>query len=126
PKNDRHAARDLLQRGADLGDVLAQYNLGMAYKNGDLGLDCGRTLDEIQADAFQFLSKAAESGYVPAMIETAVGLHNGYGIKSATKRAVDLLQVSAARGSWEAMYVLGEIYDKGYGADDGEALIWYA
>jgi TPR repeat protein len=126
PKNDRDAARDLLQRGADLGDVLAQYNLGMAYKNGDLGLDVGRTLDEIQADAFQFLSKAAESGYVPAMIETAVALHNGYGIKSDTKRAVDLLQVSAARGSWEAMYVLGEIYDKGYGADDGEALIWYA
>jgi TPR repeat protein len=125
-KNDREAARELLQRGADLGDALAQYNLGMAYKNGDLGLDVGHTLDEIQADAFQYLSKAAESGYVPAMIETAVALHNGYGIKSDTKRAIDLLEVSASRGSWEAMYVLGEIYDKGSGADDNEALIWYA
>ena len=65
PKNDREVARTLLQRGADLGDVLAQYNLGMAYKNGDLDLDVGRTLYEIQADAFQYLSKAAESGYVP-------------------------------------------------------------
>jgi TPR repeat protein len=125
PKNDREVARTLLQRGADLGDVLAQYNLGMAYKNGDLDLDVGRTLYEIQADAFQYLSKAAESGYVPAMIETAIALHNGYGINSDTKRAVSLLEIAASRSSWEAMYVLGEIYDKGYGADDGEALIWY-
>lgn len=125
PKNDREVARTLLQRGADLGDVLAQYNLGMAYKNGDLDLDVGRTLYEIQADAFQYLSKAAESGYVPAMIETAVALHNGYGIKPDPKRAVTLLDIAASRGSWEAMYVLGEIYDKGHGADDGEALIWY-
>ena len=59
------------------------------------------------------------------MIETAIALHNGYGITSDTKRAVSLLEIAASRGSWEAMFVLGEIYDKGYGADDGEALIWY-
>ena len=64
PRN-RQKARELLQRGADLGHVLALYHLGLAYKNGGLGLD-----DELNAEtialpyrgagkAFQHLSKAA-------------------------------------------------------------------
>ena len=32
----------------------------MAYLDGDLGLDVGKTFNEIRADAFQYLSKAAE------------------------------------------------------------------
>lgn len=122
--NDRDRTRDLLERGAGLGDVMAQYNLGLAYKNGDLGLDVGKRLNEIQADAFQWMSKAAESGLVPAMIDTAVALYYGQGILEDRKRAVDLLELAASRGSWEAMYNLGQAYNNR--DDRSEAIIWYA
>jgi TPR repeat protein len=75
PRN-RQKARELFQRGADLSHVLALYHLGLAYKNGGLGLDDELTAETIAlpyrgaGKAFQHLSKAAESGFVPAMIET--------------------------------------------------------
>jgi TPR repeat protein len=95
PRN-RQKARELFQRGADLGHVLALYHLGLAYKNGGLGLD-----DELNAEtislpyrgagkAFQYLSKAAESGFVPAMIETALALRGQWGnIPQNPKRSTE-------------------------------------
>ena len=131
---DRKKARELLQRGADLGHVLALYHLGLAYKNGALGLD-----EEASADpalrsrglgkAFQYLSKAAESGFVPAMIETALALRGDIwgNIPSNPTRAIELLEIAASRGSWEAMYQLGKIYDDIPAVQDAnDAIIWYA
>ncbi len=131
---DRKKARALLQRGADLGDVLALYNLGLAYKNGDLGVNAELTSEETTevtsaARAYQYLSKAAETGFVPAMIETALALKDGRGIDRDTKRAIELLEIASSRGSWEAMYQLGEIYRFGTDTldkDEGTALVWYA
>ena len=133
PRN-RQKARELFQRGADLGHVLALYHLGLAYKNGGLGLD-----DELNAEtialpyrgagkAFQHLSKAAESGFVPAMIETALALRGAWGnIPQNPKRAIELLELAAARGSWEAMYQLGKCYDEVLAVQDAnDAIIWYA
>jgi TPR repeat protein len=127
---DRDKARELFQRGAELGDIIALYNLGMAYKNGDLGLTVGasegRTLKTRDALAFQYLSKSAEGGYVPAMIQTALALHNEMGVERNPKRAVELLELAASRGSWEAMYFLGEIYRIGFMSDLSEAVVWHA
>ena len=146
---NRRKARELFQRGADLGNVLAQYNLGLAYKNGDLGVNAALADDRdantdptsertSAAIAYQYLSKAAETGFVPANIETALALKEGRGISPDPRRATQLLEIGAARGSWEAMYQIARIYDSGaYGADAGdneddveadqsEALIWYA
>jgi len=133
PRN-RQKARELFQRGADLGHVLALYHLGLAYKNGGLGLD-----DELNAEtialpyrgagkAFQYLSKAAESGFVPAMIETALALRGQWGnIPQNPKRAIELLELAAGRGSWEAMYQLGKCYDEVPAVQDAnDAIIWYA
>ncbi len=131
---DRKTARDLLQRGADLGDVLALYNLGLAYKNGDLGVNAELASEQTTevtsaAKAYQYLSKAAETGFVPAMIETALALKDGRGIDRDTKRAIELLEIASSRGSWEAMYQLGEIYRFGtetLATDESAALVWYA
>ncbi|MEQ1578072.1 MAG: caspase family protein [Hyphomicrobium sp.] len=146
---NRKKARELLQRGADLGNVLAQYNLGLAYKNGDLGVNAALADDNkagsdptsertSAAIAYQYLSKAAETGFVPASIETALALKEGRGIAPDPRRAIELLEIGASRGSWEAMYQIAQIYDSGaYGSDPddieddishnaSEALIWYA
>src|SRR5262249_25054372 len=137
---NRQRARELFQRGADLGHVLALYHLGLAYKNGGLGLYDDSDLSDIRnlgvGKAFQYLSKAAESGFLPAMIETALALKGDWGLAEHNpKRAIELLQVAASRGSWEAMYQLGVLYDEGRdGAngdlkpykDSGDAIVWYA
>ncbi len=138
-----HAA-ELLQRGADLGDVLAEYSLGMAYLNGylrfpaDKGTGAGEAyLQGIRALAFKWLSKAAESGYVPAMVETAKMLYCGCGVERNRTRALELLEISSSRGSWDAMYQLGYYYEyeSAHKLSDGiqdeevaksRALLWYA
>jgi TPR repeat protein len=118
---DRGLALEYFRRGAELGHVLAQYNLGMAFKNGELGLVGGVTTNNvIDASsstltsriqfAFQNLSKAAEAGHVPAMIETALLLAYDPKLPGTTKRGSELLEIAASRGSWEAMYQLGELH----------------
>jgi len=138
---NRLRARELLQRGADLGHVLALYHLGLAYKNGALGLDEDRGASSDQkggGKAFQYLSKAAESGFLPAMIETALALKGDWGaVPPDPKRATELLETAASRGSWEAMYRLAALYDEAMSTqnqaavlapywDPSDALVWYA
>jgi TPR repeat protein len=139
---DRDKALALLKQGADLGHVVAQYNLGMAYLAGDLGLgkitelanvtDTKLVNQKRQAVAFKWLSAAAEKSYVPAMIEYARLLHDGIGVSEANPaRAIYLLEVAASSGSWEAMFWLGEIYRRGRGSNQGDrdyqqAILWYA
>lgn len=130
--SDRDRARRQFERGAALNDVLANYNLGMSYKYGDNG----QTID--RAKAFQHLSLAAESGFIPAMIETALEISSGKGVKQDNKRAVELLEIAATRGSSEAMYWLGVAfgkinidpelrYDRDISrADWSQSVVWYA
>ncbi len=130
--SDRDRARRQFERGAALNDVLANYNLGMSYKYGDNG----QTID--RAKAFRHLSVAAEAGFIPAMIETALEISDGKGVKQDNKRAVELLEIAATRGSSEAMYWLGEAYRRInidpelryerdiVRADLSQAVIWYA
>ena len=129
---DREKAAALLMRGADLNHVVAQYNLGMAYLNGGLGLRTGSGTSGAAAEqtrgalAFRHLSAAAERTYVPAMVETAKLLHDGNGVLENPKRAVELLEIAASRGSWEAMYWLGFAYRSGKMHDMQRAIVWYA
>ncbi len=135
---DRERAATLLERGSNLNHVVAQYNLGMAYLKGDLGLGSRAKLDALgnvseklveqkrEAAAFKYLSAASEHSYVPAMIETAKLLHNGKGVDANPVRAIELLEVAASTGSWEAMYWLGEIYRIGKVQDHQRAIVWYA
>lgn len=138
---DREAAAKLLQRGADLGHVVAQYNLGMAYLRGDLGFGKTSTLTSAtiaeksrEATAFKYISAASEKSYVPAMIEAALLLHDARGVPRNVDRATELLSSAAYTGSWEAMYWLGWIYQKGYKNNDNnddpqalsQAVMWYA
>jgi TPR repeat protein len=138
PPNREEAAK-LFTFGADLGHVVAQYNLGMAYLRGELGLGkstnyssggASASKQSRQASAFKYLSAASEKSYVPAMIEAAKLLNEGKGIGENPDRAVELLEAAAYTNSWQAMYDLAEIYLNGYGKerrqDDRLAIMWYA
>lgn len=144
-KERRTAAVKLLVRGADLGHVLALYNLGMAYKNGDLSLELAAldnanqiesNVKTLEARAFRNLSRAAEGGFVPAMIEKALLQREGRGVNEAStareqqnnrQAAIELMLTAASKGSWEAMYRLGETYQRMMGeGQETEALVWYS
>ena len=127
---DRGKARDLFLKGAQLGHIVAQYNLGMAYINGGLNLEAANQA-KWDAEAFSWLSRASERGFVPAMIETAKFLYWGRGIdrkntnreKALKKSALELLKTAASRGSWEAMYWLGSFHRYN---DPDRAIIWHS
>jgi len=133
---DRGKAADLLQRGANLNHVLAQYNVGMAHLRGDFGYDlAARDNKRRDVNAFDFLSRAAQAGHVPAMIEAAKLLYDGRGLElpddAKRGRALQLLRIAANQGSWEAMYWLarGHYLDwkiRGKSGSDMRALLWYA
>lgn len=123
---DEAKTREYLERGASLGDVVALYNLGLAHQNGALGLSSGETFAKTQTTAFKFLSQSAENGYVPAIIETAKALYCGdrCGITRDEKRAIELLELAASKGSWDAMHYLGEVTSTRN--DTTQAIVWYA
>ncbi|NJO56290.1 MAG: hypothetical protein HC834_08045 [Rhodospirillales bacterium] len=101
---NRDMALELLKRGASLRHPVAQYNLGMAFLNGDLGaqLDTdGRTIETAAAryaKAFEHLAAAAERGFLPALIETARLHFWGNGVPENEARAFELLEIAASRG----------------------------
>ncbi len=128
---DREKAASYYTRGANLNHVVAQYNLGMAYYNGDLGLSNSRSTSKLSyAKAYEFLSVAAERGYVPAMIETAKMLFWGFGVPRNTKHAFELLQAASTQGNWDAMYWLGDFHyresNDGQSPDAAQAVVWFA
>lgn len=125
-------AIEFLQRGASLDDGLASYNLGMAYRDGAHGLVAD------PAKAAILLAKASEAGLLAATIETALLFRDGRGMPADRQRAVQLLEIAAARGSSEAMYQLGELYRRepsdakgghqsaGLTANLSRAFLWHA
>lgn len=127
---NREKAVEFYTKGANLGHVVAQYNLGLKFKRGDIGLA------QSDAKAYALFAKAAEANYAPAMIESAIALADNRGVDRDPQRALQLLNAVSQRGSAEAMYYIGNLYRQGrtvhqrrgldLPANDSEALIWYA
>ncbi len=135
---DKEQAREWLQRGADLGHVLALYELGLAFDNGELDVNMDQ-LNQVtsEAKAYQYFSRAAESGFIPAMIQAALILatpQDAISVPQNTNRAMEMLTQAAARGSPEAMYRMGQLCLRGSGyydehtvpPDENEAFVWFS
>ncbi|MFO1148278.1 MAG: DUF2610 domain-containing protein [Alsobacter sp.] len=108
PEGDQSKANDLLKRAAQQGFPLAMYNLGLRYQSGERG---------IQRDVFQayeWLAKAAESGFIAAMVEVGDALWLGMGVNRNPRRAIEWYQRAAETGSNRAKLMLGMRYYLGY------------
>jgi TPR repeat protein len=135
---DKEQARAWLQRGADLGHVLALYELGLAFDKGELDVNTDQLVEVTsEAKAYQYYSRAAESGFIPAMIQAALILASPQDTRNVpqnTNRAMEMLTQAAARGSPEAMYRMGQLCLRGSGyydehtvpPDENEAFIWFS
>ena len=97
-----------LSKAAEQGDVLAQYNLGWMYANGQ-----GVVQDYKQA--VKWYSQAAEQGYASAQTNLGVMYAEGQGVAQNYKTAIKWYRQAAEQGVAGAQYNLGVMYSNGTG-----------
>jgi TPR repeat protein len=119
PKNVVEAAKDLRQ-AAEQGDAKAQFNLGLAYENGQ-----GVPKDE--TEAVKWYQKAAEQGYAEGQCNLGLAYYKGQGVPKNETEAVKWWRKATAQGESFAQNNLGWAYHNGEGVpkDDAEAVKWY-
>ena len=106
---------------AKVGDVDAQYEVGLAYETGK-----GVAVDE--AEAARWFRQAALQGNVEAQYHLARLVSRGTkGLKQDYPTALKLYQDAAAKGYAPAMDALGQAYQqgRGTGVDLTRAAEWY-
>ena len=105
---------------AEHGDSLAQFSLGVMYRNG-LGV---LENDEL---AVKWFTKAAEQGSATAQYNLGVMYENGEGVPENDKTAVKWLTKAAEQGNADAQTNLGYMYAFGIGVltDYVRAYMWY-
>jgi len=107
-------------KAAELGNDVAQYNVGSSYEFGD-GIECDYN------KAFFWYKKAAEAGDVDAQSRLAYFYENGKGIEKDENSAFYWYKKAAEAGSSWDMHGLGLCYLNGIGTkvDNESALLWF-
>ena len=95
-----------LQRQADNGDVSAQYQLGIKYRD-------GAGVEKDQTQALQYLQKSAEAGNVWGQVALA-GMYAQGALRDATKHCY-WIEKAAANGHQLAMFVAALCHADGIG-----------
>ena len=108
-----------LEKAAEQGHPLAQYELGNMYYDGD-------GIRQDFTGAFKWYEKAAEQGYSQAQYELGGMYFNGQGVRQDLKEAFKWYEKSANQGLKEAQFQLGIMFHKGQGVrqDLKEAFKW--
>lgn len=105
---------------AEVGDIEAQYELGIAYADGNGAPQNYRV-------AFYWLLKAALAENADAEYEVGMLYKEGLGVAQSNKLAFDWINRSAQQGNAEAQYELGTLYQSGTGirTSPEKAFKWY-
>jgi TPR repeat protein len=108
--SDHSATLEALKKEADQGNANAQYQLAIAYNNGD-----GVAIDKKQAVAW--CRKAAEQGLAEAQNCVGSTYQSGDGVEKDYVAAVFWYQKAQQQGYAEACVNLGYMYDLGLGIE---------
>jgi len=101
---DLAKAMAALRQAAEGGNAEAQFRMGVAYGNGDDGVE----LD--QQRAMSWFTQAARQGHENALITMAWMYANGAGVEVDEDRARELYLMAADHGSAKAQYVVATMY----------------
>ena len=107
-ENDFATAFLYYSQAAALGDIDAQFELGMMYKHGK-----GTTSDYKEAALWYF--EAAKRGHAGAQNNLGVLYEEGKGVKQSYKDAIRWYLQAAKHGNSYALFNLGELYNEGKG-----------
>ncbi|MDO1580871.1 tetratricopeptide repeat protein [Rhizobium oryzicola] len=105
---DAQAEFKMYSEAAQTGNVLAAYNLGVAYRDG-LGTDVDGK------KAIEWFEKAAAGGDDTAAFNLGVMYDDGQLIPEDNQMAIAWYDVAAKRGNADAMINLGLMYESGEG-----------
>jgi TPR repeat protein len=105
---------------AKAGDRQAQYDLGLAYRDGK---GTGRDLNQ----AYKWIRQAADKDLPEAQFEVGQMEEDGEGTDKNVADAAEWYRKAAQHGNVSAMYALGELYRNGEGVpkDEAQAVRWY-
>ncbi len=113
-----------LMVAAKAGNRQAQYDLGLAYRDGK---GMGRDLNQ----AYKWIRQAADKDLPEAQFEVGQMEEDGDGTEKNVADAAEWYRKAAQHGNVPAMYALGELYrngdDDGNGVakDEAQAIRWY-
>ena len=115
-----NVVKDLISK-AEKGDSEAQFNLGIAYLDGELGLE----RDEKRG--MEWLQKSAEQGYVSAQANLGVYYFQGEHVQKNDEQAFFWTQKAAEQGDMRSQHNLGFFYLKGIvvSRDNSQAIEWF-
>jgi len=91
------------QKDAESGDALAQYNLGVMYRD-------GQGMPQNYAEAMKWFRLAADQGLADAQYELARMYNKGQGVRPDYSEAVNLYRLASAKGHADAQFALGMMY----------------
>jgi len=97
--NNYQSMNDFAQKG----NIQAQYNLGLAYKN-------GTNIEKNLKNAFKWIHKSALKGYTPAQYEFALMFHYGIGVRQNNELARFWFTRASKRGELRAQSILYRFY----------------
>ncbi|GBB93155.1 hypothetical protein RclHR1_02120007 [Rhizophagus clarus] len=105
-KKDFEKAFSWHEKAAENGNHIAQFYLGLIYKNGQ-----GITTDYIKA--FELFEQSAKGGYPNGIAMLGYCYSNGVGTRINKKKAIELYQEAASLGHNRARYILALAYKDG-------------
>ena len=121
------------QQAAKQGDTVAQYNMGLLCSEGrGVAQNPGEARKWFEQAAAQEIARSAKlptdaggEGSIP--YELALMYYNGRTLPKDYGKAFLLARAAAARQHVAAYYLMGQLYQNGYGVDRdySEALKWY-
>lgn len=123
-KRTAYFAFEAMTDAANLGNIEAQYSMGLAYKLGRVGLHWRVPLDG--SKAAYWWQKASDSGDINATAYLADLYEEGDGVLQDYEKAFRLRRLAASKGQIDAMYGLGLMYAQSRGTkqDNIQAYVW--
>jgi TPR repeat protein len=119
-RGDYATAMKGFREAAERGDAIAEYQLGLMYRDGH-----GAPRNGIEA--VKWLRKAADSGSIAAITNLGRIYELGQGVPQNYAEAVKWFRKAAERKSDWAMMTLGRMYESGRGVPQNfpEAIRWF-
>jgi enhanced entry protein EnhC len=116
---------DPLQQVSLLYEVMRQANLGYAKAQFQLGnmYELGIGVKADMAQAIEWYQKAAKLNYLKADYALAVFHLEGKGLDKNYKLAEQWLRIAALKGDRKAQFLLGQLYEFGFGKADSKNYI---
>lgn len=119
-ETDVHKSAELFKRAADMGDNVAQSNIGRYYKRGN-------GVEQSYEMAIHYFELSAKQGYSEAMIELARIYRDGLGVDKDSEKMLEWYHKAADKNSARALLDLAHVYRWGDNVetDKTKALEYY-